>query len=581
MRILGLSALADASAAIVRDQGIVCAVEEERLNRQKHYEGMPWLAIQECLRTADMSLDELDGIAVGWNPCLGWPARLSETARSFFRMPRAFVSKVGRGGNYLGRCREMFSMRWSLRRRFPGSAVRQRILFVQHHLAHAASSFLTSPYDEADIIVADGVGERATISLFVGRGSEIDLIQQLNLPHSLGHLYAAVTGFLGFKMTCDEGKTMALAAFGQDSYRDLFSRLVRIDEHRGRIFVDPSVLDYHAARNGVFSRRWLKLTGLAPRRKDEPLAARHQDLSCSLQKRVEEVVLWLLRAHFGERPKRPLCAAGGLFLNSVMNGEIVRRYNPQLFVHPAAGDSGVSVGAGLYAGTRLGKGAVRCPIIHAYFAREPDEGEIQSAFRAHSLSPRRSSDVFAEASEEIAQGRVVAWYQGRMEFGPRALGNRSILADPTSPTIKDQLNLKVKHREPFRPFAGTVILEEAPEYFEHVVEAPFMLKVFFLKEKYWPIFPALRHVDNSCRIQTLREEQNPVLYRLLLALRKRNGYGMVLNTSMNVAGEPIINTPDEALVLIEKTDVDVLVVGDYIIRKDEVFGGRESPNPLR
>jgi carbamoyltransferase len=574
MNILGLSIFSDSSAAIVADGRIICAVEEERLNRVKHYDGMPWLAISECLEIADMSLEDIDIIAISWNPLLGWKSRITETVKSMFLVPHAFKGKVARGSGYIKGCGEILKLRKSLAGRFEQSKVQQKIVFVRHHLAHAASAFLVSPYEVADIMVADGVGERATISFFTGKGTKLTQIGQIDLPHSLGHLYASLTAFLGFRITHDEGKVMALAAFGEDSYRDLFSELVQVDEARKTIHIDTRILDYHAARKGVYSSRWLELTGMHPRQPDEPLNQQHKALACSLQKCIEEVTFSLLDIYFRDRDQRPLCAAGGLFLNSVLNGKIVRSYNDNFFVQPAAGDNGSSLGAALYVSSTRDPNYLRHPLMDVYLGRQFKDEEITEDLEMHSLYPRMSNDIFSEAADFITQGKVVGWFRGRMEFGPRALGNRSILASATVARMKEVVNSKVKHREEFRPFAGSVMLEEAHDYFEHVRESPFMLKVFHFRNMHKNTFPAINHCDNSCRIQTVTEKQD--LYRLLKEMKKRTGHGMVLNTSMNVAGEPIVNTPGEAIEVLRNSELDILVLGDYIVRKEDVTNTSES-----
>jgi carbamoyltransferase len=579
MNILGLSVFCDSAAAIVADGRIVCAVEEERLNRVKHYDGMPWLAIGECLEIADMSLEDIDIIAISWNPLLGWKTRIAETVKSMFLVPHAFKGKLARGSGYIKGCGEILRLRRSLVGMFDGSEVRQKIVFVRHHLAHAASAFLVSAYEVADIMVADGVGERATISFFTGKGIRLSQIGQVDLPHSLGHLYASLTAFLGFRITHDEGKVMALAAFGEDTYRDLFSKLVRIDKARKTLHIDTRILDYHAARKGVYSSRWLELTGMHPRRPDEPLNQRHKDLACSLQKCLEEKTFSLLDMYFRDRGQMPLCAAGGLFLNSVLNGKIVRSYNDRFFVQPAAGDNGSSLGAALYVGSTRDRHYQKHTLVDVYLGRQFKDEEIREALHMHSLHPRMSNNIFSETADFIAQGKVIGWFRDRMEFGPRALGNRSILASPTVARMKEVLNSKVKHREEFRPFAGSVMLEEAHEYFECVQESPFMLKVFHFRDRHKKTFPAISHFDNSCRIQTVTQQQD--LYRLLKEIKKRTGHGMVLNTSMNVAGEPIVNTPSEAIEVLRNSELDVLVLGDYIIRKEDVTNTSDSVYMVR
>jgi len=571
MNILGISPFTDSSVAIIQDGKIICSVEEERLNRIKHYKGMPWLAIGECLNIANMSLRDIDIIAIGWNPLLGWKTRIGETVKSMFWMPGSFRSKVSRGSGYWKGCKEILRLKKLLAKRFAPRGVRQKIVFIEHHLAHAASTFLPSPYDSANIIIADGVGESVTISFFTGKGNNLRRTRQIIFPHSLGHVYASVTAFLGFKMTHDEGKVMALASLGEDKYRELFSKLVRINSASETIKIDTKLLDYSEASHGVFSKKWLKLTGMNPRRRDEPLTQQHKDLACSLQKCVEEKVFSLLEMYFSDGRQRPLCAAGGLFLNSMLNGKITRNFNDKFFIQPAAGDNGVSLGAALFANSKIESNYQRQPLTDVYLGRKFKDEEIRKALKMKSINPRISNSIFSETAEFIAQSKVVGWFRGRMEFGPRALGNRSILACPTVAKMKDVINLKVKHREEFRPFAGSVMLDEANEYFEDVQESPFMLKVFYFKKKYRNTFPAISHVDYSCRIQTVTQKQD--LYKLLKEVRKRTGYGMVLNTSMNLAGEPIVNTPKEAVDVLSKSNLDVMILENYIIRKENVIKG--------
>lgn len=568
MNILGLAPFTDSSATIVQDGKIICAVEEERLNRVKHYEGIPWLAINECLEIANMPFRDIDIIAVGWNPFLGWKTRIVETIKSMFRMPEAFKSKVSKGNRYISGCREILRLKKSLAWVFEGNEVCQKVIFINHHLAHAASAFFVSPYDTANIIVADGVGEFATISFFTGEENNIRKIGHIKLPNSLGHLYASITSFLGFRMTHDEGKVMALSSFGEDTYGELFSRLLRVNKAHKTIEINSRLLDYHAARNGFFSQEWIKLTGMIPRKKEEPLSKQHKDLAHSLQACIEDTMFSLLRMYF-PRNQKALCAAGGLFLNSVMNGKIIRNYNNKFFIQPAAGDNGVSLGAALYINSAKDRNYQRQPLINVFLGREFKDRDIRKALEIHSITPLISNNIFSETSDLIVQGKVVGWFRGRMEFGPRTLGNRSILACPTNERIKDIVNLKVKHRENFRPFAGSVILEEAHKYFDYLQESPFMLKVFYFKNKYRGIFPAISHIDSSCRIQTVTKQQNADLYRLLEEIKNRTGYGMVLNTSMNVSGEPIVNTPNEAIDLIKKTDLDIMILENYIIRKED------------
>jgi carbamoyltransferase len=572
MNVLGVNGFTDSSATLLSAGEIVHAIEEERLNREKHYTGMPWLAVEECFDSTNTSLKDINIIALGWNPFIGWKSRIFETLKSVFRTPGAFKGKVSRGGGYVKGCKNIIRVKKSLLEKFSKETTdnKAKVAFVDHHLAHAASAFLVSPYDIANIIVADGVGESATVSFYSGEGTRIEPIARIHLPHSLGHLYAAVTGFLGFRMNHDEGKVMALAAFGNNRYRDLFDNLVEVDRTNKKVKLNAGLLDYHAARNGYFSREWLKLTGVSPRKRDEPLNERHMEIASSLQSTVENVILQLLKMYFPDR-RKPLCAAGGLFLNSVLNGRILREYTERFFVQPAAGDNGTSLGAALYVSSEYDSNYERCPVNDVYFGKEYEDNEIERVLDSHVINVRKTDNVAEVVAGFIADGKIIGWFQGRTEFGPRALGNRSILASPTNETVKDKVNLKIKHREPFRPFAGSVILSEGQDYFEAYRESPFMLKVFRFKSPYENVFRAINHIDDTCRIQTVSEGQNPKFYGLLRAVKRKTGYGIVLNTSMNVAGEPIVNSPDEAIRLIKNSNIDVLVLNDFIIRKEDVL----------
>jgi carbamoyltransferase len=566
MLTLGLGVFDDASSSIVKDGEIVYAIEEERLNRIKHYSGIPFLSIDECLKYSGIRIEELDKIAIGWNPYFGWITRTSESLKSIISNGESANLKFKRGGSYLKGCINILKLKKSLSEKYNFRDKIPPINYVNHHFAHAASVYFTSPYENCNIFVADGIGESDTISFFKAMKGKIKRINSIKYPASLGHLYASITGFLGFKMTCDEGKVMALASYGEDNYRDVFERVFRVGKSPNDLKMDISILDYHSARWGGFSKKWLDMVGMMPRKKGEPLNKKHKDLTCSLQNKIERIVFSLLEQNFPEGKGKPLCSAGGLFLNSVLNGKIINEYTSDYYIFPATGDNGVSIGSALY--TNSLNGTFKKNVIKdAYFGNGYSRDIISNTILKSGIDAEKHDNVFNETAELLEAGKVVGWYRGRMEFGPRALGNRSILANPKPEWMKDLVNEKVKHRESFRPFAAAVLLEDANEYFENLVESPFMLKVFKIKDKYKNIFPAIIHVDNSCRVQTVSKENNPDFYKLLLSIKERSGHGIILNTSMNDAGEPIINTPEEAIRLFKKTKIDVMVLEDYILKK--------------
>jgi len=577
MNILGIGAFCDASASIVAGGRIVCAVEEERLNRMQHYEGLPGLAIDECLRIAGMQMSDVDAVAVGWHPWKGWATRIGKCALDSLRSPQHFRQKAGRGGNYLAGISQILHIRRNVKSRYGIGA--PAIHYVPHHHAHAASSYFGSEYERANIIVADGVGESGCVSFFEGRNNKLIHRRAIRYPHSLGHLYASVTAFLGFRPACDEGKVMALASYGSDMFRSVFERICPLTRNGRGFRLDTRVIDYHQAREGIFTPEWLRLTGMTPRRRDDPLEKRHEDLACSLQASIERTVFALLETEFGAGNGVPLCAAGGLFLNSVLNGRLVREYTPHVFIQPASGDNGVSIGAALYVTAKLDAEYRRSPVRHSFYGTSYSERGIAASLEAVSEDVRQPHDRAASMAEDIAAGLVVARFCGAMEFGPRALGNRSILASPSHAHMKDTLNRKVKHREAFRPFAAAMLLEDIGEYFETPSVSPYMLKVFYFKQHYRGMFPAICHVDGSCRLQTVTKDGNPDLYELLIAMKRRTGHGVVLNTSLNVAGEPIVRTPEEALRLLRATDVDVLYMGRYRVekkREEEIVNDRTA-----
>jgi carbamoyltransferase len=564
---LGLSIFADSSAGIIKDGEILCAVEEERLNRIKHYEGLPRLSVLECLNNAGLDYKEIDRIAIGWNPLKGWTRRIGVSLISSFFDMQFFTRKLLRGDNYIKGCKNILFLNKILGQDIKSNFQKKKIKYVNHHLAHSASAYLTSPFESANIIVADGIGESETISFFTGHENRINKIKSIKYPHSLGHLYASITGFLGFKMTSDEGKVMALASYGEDTYRELFDDLVKTDYENGTFRLNIKLLDYHLARNGIFKDEFIKKTGLGQRKKDGEINKKHKDLACSLQRCIERVIFLLLRKSFPDAVGKPLCAAGGLFLNSVLNGKILTEFTDKYYVFPAAGDNGVSVGSALYLNS-FGNSNFKKQILNDLsLGRLYGEEEILKALKSYPVKYNKSQNIFDDTANLIVSGKVIGWFSGRMEFGPRALGSRSILASALSDKMKEKVNSKIKHREEFRPFACAVLRDEADNYFENFQDSVFMLKVFRFKKSFANTFPAVSHVDNTCRIQTVTETNNPRFYKLLLKIKELSGYGIVLNTSMNDNGQPIVNTPIEAVELLLKTDIEAMILENYMVTK--------------
>jgi carbamoyltransferase len=558
----------DASAALLRDGELVACAAEERFTRAKFALNLagntllPKHAIAYCLKEAGIGIDDVDIVA---HYCRFDAQAIAE--RQALIAP--FVSPEESamiGDSYRRVFTEMMDLPVLLRQFEAMTGGRpRRFAQVPHHLAHAASAFYPSGFNEALIYTIDGTGERESALLAVGRGATITEVSRTMLPTSLGTLYLLVTVLLGFRSLGDEYKVMGLAGYGDPArYRDFFRSLVRLQE-------DGSHTLEGFARSDLKSR-FEEALGRS-RMRGEEIARHHCDIAAALQEVVEEAVLHAL-AHARRRlGLRKLCMAGGVALNSMMNGVIARAgIFDDIFVQPAAGDEGGALGAALQAWHRSGEGnGARSRLRHVYTGPGYDDSDIAAALEEHAdaVAWRRSEDIVEEVAEELANGRVAGWFQGRMEFGPRALGNRSILADPRPADMKDRINAKVKHREGFRPFAPAVTEEDAGDYFDMrgLHDSPYMLFVVpVLPEKKSEI-PAVTHVDGTARVQTVSRDTNARFHALIRAFGRRTGLRVLLNTSFNVMHEPIVCTPDDALRCFLNTDIDLLALGDFFVTK--------------
>jgi carbamoyltransferase len=451
-----------------------------------------------------------------------------------------------------------------------------KVYFVDHHYAHAASAFLPSPFEEAIVLTMDGTGEWTTLAAGTGAGTSIRLKESLRFPHSLGLLYSAVTAHLGFKVNGGEGKVMALASYGKPSLRDAFSKLIEIREDGSfRLNLDYFSFHYDLV---MTSPRFSEIFG-PPRRHEEPILPEHQDLAAALQATVEDVVLRLVRHAHRTYGLDRLCLAGGVALNCVANGRILRE-TPirEIFVQPAAGDDGGAIGSALYLYTRLFGGRRRWR-MRVDLGPSYSDAEIEAYLKRVQAT---YEDVGAErlparVAELLAEGKIAGWFQGRMEYGPRALGNRSILADPRREGIQDVLNERVKHREPFRPFAPAVCQEDAGSYFDTEHPSPFMLLAVPVRAGKKAAIPGVVHVDGTARLQTVSEEEAPLFHRLLREFGRRTGVPVLLNTSFNIRGEPIVCSPQDAYEGFLQTEMDVLAMGRFVVHKTDapvgVLGG--------
>ncbi len=594
MNILGISCyFHDAAAALLRDGSLVAAAEEERFSRKKHDYEFPQRAIDFCLRTGRITPADLDYVAFFEKPFLKFERLLLTSLQTFPRSYRVFREAMV---SWLG---DKLWIKHLIQKRLgvPGS----KILFSEHHLSHAASAFLCSPFGEAAILTVDGVGEWTTASLGVGRGTELTLLKEIRFPHSLGLLYSAFTAFLGFEVNEGEYKVMGMAPFGTPRHVGDVYKLIRVAED-GSFELDMDYFSFHHSTDRTFSRKFEALFGqprdprwnfftpasgypayFGEKPKDyETLARENQryaDIAASIQRVTEDVLLTMARAAHRETGLRRLCLAGGCALNSVANGRILRETPfEELYIQPAAGDGGAALGAALYAQHTL-LGRPRSFVMeHAYWGEAHESGAIERCLTDQNVRYRRYEDegkLLTRVVDGLQAGKVIGWLQGRFEWGPRALGNRSILADPRRTDMKDVVNAKVKFREPYRPFAPSVLRDRAEEYFElpgaaNHYPARFMLYVVGVREQHRERLPAVTHVDGTGRLQTVGGETNPRYARLIETFGQATGIPVLLNTSFNLKGEPIVNTPGEALSTFARSGLDVLILGDYVVEKSSV-----------
>jgi len=566
-RILGINTgfAHDASAALLDEGRIILAVEEERLDRVKFGKGFPWKAINQCLDTAGITLQDVDAAAFNFQPWRMFRANARLNLQSLIA-PRAFRYAAFHLGWAIYPLLSDLREAEKIKRATQGKV---RPHFLEHHLCHAASSFYLSPFEEAAILTIDNRGEDITATVSLGRGTSIKRLGAVRLPDSLGMLYLSVTLFLGFQIG-DEYKVMGLAAYGEPTYRDLFEDLVKADGHGG-FRLNRSYFDYMIAER-AFSKKFYDAVG--PRRfPDEPITKRHMDLACSLQKRLEDVIVGMAE-HLHRQVGVPnLCLAGGVAFNSVVNGALLGR-SPfrHIFVQPAAGDAGTALGAALLIAHQRFHHPRYPPQTHAFLGPRFSETQMEEALRACKLSYECEPQIAKRVAALLAQGAIVGWFQGPMEWGPRALGGRSILADPRRPEMKDVLNRCVKHREGFRPFAPAVLAERAADYFECDHPSPFMLFVYPVKADKRKEIPAVTHVDGSARVQTVTRAENVLFWEMIKEFERLTGVPMVLNTSFNVDGEPIVCTPTDAIRCFFGSGLDYLAMGHFLISKPQGSG---------
>jgi carbamoyltransferase len=596
MVILGINAYhGDASAAIVCDGRLVAAAEEERFTRVEHCAGFPTQAVRYCLKAASISPRELEIIAVARDP----KTRLPQKALFALTKPRLALQRLAAHRKFTT-IKDEFAAALDV----DSGDLRARVLRVEHHKAHLASSFLVSGFENAALLSVDGFGDFASTMWGLGVGNQLFVDGSIAFPHSLGIYYTAITQYLGFLEYGDEYKVMGLAAFGSPEYQNEFAKILRVEPAPNGHHQSPAPagdrqtpsfnlgLDYFVHHKNGAPMTWEEGTPklgalysdhlerrLGPARlEDAPLEKRHKDIAASLQTQLEAAVLSLLNRLYHRYRVKRLCLAGGVAFNCVVNGKIIDRTPfEELYVQPAAGDAGLAIGAAFYVWNHIMGGPRSFQMQHAYWGPEFGDMEISSALHVNRaeietrgyrvLEINDAGELCRQTAGKLAAGNTVGWFQGRMEFGPRALGSRSILADPRRPEMKDILNSRIKHRETFRPFAPSVLEERCGELFEQSHRSPFMLITYKIRPEKRASIQATAHIDDSARVQTVSRSETPLYWRLIKEFDALSGVPALLNTSFN-DNEPIVCRPEEALACFLRTNMDVLVMGKYLIAKE-------------
>lgn len=563
MYILGING-ATSAATLNKDGKIVAAAREERFNRLKHSDDFPTLAIKYCLEEAGITVEDVDEIVFAWNP--GNEIEPFDT-RHFIRDRRQFLHYVPTNVlNFIGGVKENKKISY-INQAFGLPQKEMKIRFVNHHHSHAASAFFVSPFNEAAILTMDAYGDDTTTELFRGEGNSLTSLRKTKFPHSLGSFYAAITQYLGFMPNVDEWKVMGLSPYGKPTYYDRLKEVVQFNRESGELELDLSYFTYYIWAPRRYSDKFLATFG-PERYQGDPLTERHQDLAASFQKIVEDVVLEMVDYLYNLTQLKNLCLAGGVAMNSVMNGRILRESKfEQLFIQPSADDAGASLGATFYIYHQIYRNP-RCFVMeHDYWGPGYSNEDIKKILDGNLLNYQYIENIANKAAQLVAEGKIVGWFQGRMEFGQRALGNRSIIADPRDPKMKDKINKLVKHREGFRPFAPSILEEHCGEYFDDARPSPFMQKVYNILPEKQKLIPAVTHVDGTARLQTVNQKINPLYWQLLDEFRKLTSIPVVLNTSFNVMTEPIVCTPNDAIRCFYGTGLEALAIGNFLITK--------------
>ena len=596
MLILGISAFYhDSSACIISDGEIIAAAQEERFTRIKHDASFPAHAIRYCLKEAKINSEQIDNIVFYEKPFMKFE-RLLETYLAF--APKGFLSFAKSMPLWI---KDKLFQKLTLVKDLKSTLGNNinwsdRLLFSEHHLSHAASAFYPSPFESSAILTLDGVGEWTTTSLAIGKGNNIKILKEIRFPHSLGLLYSAFTYYTGFKVNSGEYKVMGLAPYGEPRYANIIKENLITVAEDGSFRLDMSYFDY-ATGLTMTNKKFDKLFGGPPRKSETNLTQREMDLAASIQKVTEEIIIKLAKDIAKETGEKNLCLAGGVALNCVANGILLReKIFDNIWIQPAAGDAGGALGAALstwhqHYNKERSASKERDAMKGSYLGPEFSDAEIEAELvKCGAIFKKLSeTEMIQEVVSALANEKAIGWMQGRMEFGPRALGGRSIIADPRSPKMQNQLNLKIKYRESFRPFAPSILREDVSEWFEHDTDSPYMLLVADVKEdkrrtmsiEEEALFgidklniprssvPAITHVDYSARIQTVHADTSPKYHAVISKFKEKTGCPLVVNTSFNVRGEPIVCSPIDAFKCFMGTEIDLLAIGNFLLFKEQ------------
>ncbi|MBN1940991.1 MAG: carbamoyltransferase [Candidatus Diapherotrites archaeon] len=571
MDILGISCYYhDSAACLLRDGKIIAAAHEERFSRKKHDLDFPEHAIAYCLKAGKTSMGKIDYVAFYEKPFLKFERLLFQFIQTWPFSIKAFMKSMP----------PWLTERLVVPSKINDLGFKGEILFMEHHLSHAASCFLCSPFKEAAILTIDGVGEWATTTLGTGKGNSIKILKEINFPHSIGLLYSTVTAYLGFTVNNSEYKVMGLSAFGKPRYYDKFKQIIDIKED-GSYQLDMDYFEYHK-KMSMPSKKFVELFGPAREKESKNMDQRYKDIAASLQKITEEAVYKMANHLQSTTGQKNLCMAGGVALNSLANGKILKNTKfKKIWIQPSAGDAGASMGAALYAYHAKAKKPERQKFEHCFLGPEYSDREIEAYLNQNKIKYSKfksRGDLLKKTAKMIFDNEIVAWFQGNMEWGPRALGNRSILSNACNPNMKDVLNQKVKHREHFRPFAPVITEKDTNRFFECDLPLPepayYMLMVYPIKKQKQKIIPAVTHVDGTGRLQVINRKQNPLYYDLIKEFEKHSRVPILINTSFNIRGEPIVCTPHDAYKCVMGTGIDCLVMGSYLVRR------RDNPKDI-